>query len=434
VGTSAPRSVIQGAPILGPPSPSLNDTGGHGVPDPAGPDPQPAITAQPTTNFCQRRPPAPTENRGRDAELRAPGMLTIFACKGRTAGGAEQRSVHPGQPSGMTQKFGSRPRAGDRGRVLGAERSASIDGRLAGAPPDRQRGGLFGRTRNQRVKIQRRPPVVAVADALTGVGRRLLVVLRVVGKIVLALAITAAIFLGGRLAVRHVIASPRFAVKEIQVTIAAHVSRDEVLDLAGVDEGDRLLAIDTDPLAARVASHPWVKSARVRRQLPSTLIIDLVERRAAAAVAMGGLYLVDETGHPFKKATMEEADGLPVLTGIDRAWYAEKKEAGEAAFREGLGLLADYGARPGRPAPSELNIDPRFGFSLFLLDGGAEIRLGRGDFSKKLARLDQIFEAVKVSPGLGALRVVHLDHLDGTDGSRVTVGLLQAQGQDNKKD
>jgi cell division septal protein FtsQ len=308
-----------------------------------------------------------------------------------------------------------------------------VDGRLAGAPPARMRWGLFQRTRNRKAVVQRRVPVLIVADGLTALGRRLLVVLRVVGKVVLALGITAAILWGGRLAVRHVTASPRFAVRDIQVTLATHVSRDEVLELAQVEEGDRLLAIDTEPMAARVASHPWVKSARVRRQLPSTLIIDLTERRAAATAAMGGLYLVDETGHPFKKSTMEEADGLPVLTGIDRAWYAEKKEASEAALREALALLAAYGARPGRPALSELNIDPRFGFSLFLLDGGAEVRLGRGDFSKKLARLDQIFEAVKVNPGMGALRVVHLDHLDG-DGNRVTVGLAQAQGQDNKKD
>jgi cell division septal protein FtsQ len=176
-----------------------------------------------------------------------------------------------------------------------------------------------------------------------------------------------------------------------------------------------------------------VKSVRVRRQLPSTLIIDLTERRAAASVTLGGLYLVDETGHPFKKATMDEVDGLPVLTGIDRTWYLEKKEVSEAVLREALALLADYGARPGRPALSEVNIDLRFGFSLFLLDGGAEVRLGRGDFSKKLARLDQIFDDVKVSPGMRALRVVHLDHLDG-DGNRVTVGFAQAQGQDNKKD
>jgi cell division septal protein FtsQ len=59
----------------------------------------------------------------------------------------------------------------------------------------------------------------------------------------------------------------------------------------------------------------------------------------------------------------------------------------------------------------EVGIDPGFGFSLLLLDGGAEIRLGRENYSKKLAQLDQIFEAVKPKEmgGLSALRIVHLD-------------------------
>jgi hypothetical protein len=60
---------------------------------------------------------------------------------------------------------------------------------------------------------------------------------------------------------------------------------------------------------------------------------------------------------------------------------------------------------------SEVNIDPAFGFTLFLLDGGAELRLGRGRYGEKLAQLDQILEAVaaKELGGLAALRIVHLD-------------------------
>jgi len=33
---------------------------------------------------------------------------------------------------------------------------------------------------------------------------------------------------------------------------------------------------------------------------------------------MGALYLLDESGRPFKRATFEEADGLPVITGVTR--------------------------------------------------------------------------------------------------------------------
>jgi hypothetical protein len=53
----------------------------------------------------------------------------------------------------------------------------------------------------------------------------------------------------------------------------------------------------------------------------------------------------------------------------------------------------------------EVAIEPSFGFSLFLLEGGAEIRLGRGNYSKKLALFDQILESV----GAKEIRIVHLD-------------------------
>jgi cell division protein FtsQ len=276
------------------------------------------------------------------------------------------------------------------------------------------------------VAIQRPEPLVVVADGVAALGRRLLVALRVLGKAVLALGAIAAILWGGRLAAQHVIASPRFEVREVAVSPTTRVTRDEVLELAAVSEGDRLLEIDTDAVAARVARHPWVASVRVRRQLPAVLSIEITERQSAAAAALGALYLIDERGHPFKRATMEEADGLAVLTGVVRAQYGAQSEVVEGAFREALTLLEQYRAEPARPAVSELNIDPRFGLTLFLREGGTEIRLGRGDYSKKLARLDQIFEAVKADGPAASLRVVHLDR----PGAHIPVRLAE----DRKKD
>jgi cell division protein FtsQ len=296
------------------------------------------------------------------------------------------------------------------------------------APPDRPRASGWGRTRNRKVAFQRREPLVVVAEGLAALGRRLLVVLRVLGKAVLTLGATAAIIWGGRLATRHVIASPRFQLREIAVTGAgagAHIGREEILELAQVGEGDRLLEIDPDLLAVRVARHPWVASVRVHRQLPRALTIEVTERQAAAAAALGPIYLIDPRGHPFKRATMEEADGLPVLTGLSRAQYVSQTDAVEGAFREALALIEQYRASPERPPLSEVNIDPRFGMTVFLRDGGAEIRLGRGEVSKKLARFDQIFEAVKADGPAAGLRVVHLDRPGAAGGARIPVRLAE---------
>jgi cell division protein FtsQ len=268
----------------------------------------------------------------------------------------------------------------------------------------RRRGG------NRRVVVKRTPVLVAVAGGVSAIGRALFVLCRIVAKVLVVAGLLSALIVGGRLGVRHVMASPRFALREVEVTPTIRVTRDEILALAAVNEGDRLLALDTDRIAGRVAEHPWIAEARVRRELPSGLHIDLVERRAAAVVALGALYLIDESGRPFKRATMEEADGLPVITGVERALYVDARAASEAAFREALALAAAWRARPERPPLSEVNIEPRHGFTVFLLDGGAEVRLGRGDYDRKLGSLDRILAAVKTSgAGVAAIRVVHLD-------------------------
>ena len=273
------------------------------------------------------------------------------------------------------------------------------------------RRGWFGRRRNRRAVVQRRSLLLMLGAALARLARGAWLVGKVIGKVVAVLAVLAGAGWGGRWAVRHVVDSPRFQVKQIDIATTQHVRREELLALAGVTLGDRLLSIDTDAVAARLATHPWAAAAQVKRHLPSVLHIDIVERRAAAAASLSGLYLVDGNGRPFKRARMDEAEGLPVLTGIGREQYAKLPDASAAVFREALALLDDYRSRPGRPSLSEVSIDPRFGFTLILLEGGAEIRLGRGAYSKKLARLDQILEAVDKEHlgGLSAVRVVNLD-------------------------
>jgi len=270
-------------------------------------------------------------------------------------------------------------------------------------PPVRWR--LFGRRSNRRITVARPSltawlagPLRAAAAKLALIGKALVVVAFVVGAVY-----------AGRQLVRHVIASPRFAVRRIQIGPSVRVSGDEIRELSGVHLGDRLLAVDPDLVAARLTSHPWILSARVRRELPSTLAVEVIERRAVASALLGALYLVDDAGRPFKRATFAEADGLPVITGVTRDQYASVRGTSEAVFRQALALYAAYSdGHPERPKLSEVHVDMRSGFSLVLFEGSGEIRLGRGDFDAKLARFDKIFAALGPR-GPAALQTVYLD-------------------------
>jgi cell division protein FtsQ len=293
--------------------------------------------------------------------------------------------------------------------------AAAASSRFAGrgdVTVERPRGGIFRRRRtNRRISFQSRYPIVWLAGVGEAAWRAGVRVGRPACKLALLAAVIVACAWGGRLGLRHVVDSPRFQLRTVEYAPTPHLGKADLLALAGVTVGASLLSIDTDAVALRIASHPWVERVHASRRLPGCLVIEVSERQAAAVVALSGLYLVDESGRPFKRASMDEADGLPVITGIERARYASMREVSEAAFREALALLGEYRDRPGRPAVGEISIDPGFGFSLLLFEGGAEIRLGRGNYGKKLAQLDEIFEALgaRGTGGLSALRIVHLD-------------------------
>ncbi|HEY6476926.1 MAG TPA: FtsQ-type POTRA domain-containing protein [Polyangia bacterium] len=293
-----------------------------------------------------------------------------------------------------------------------AERAITVE-----HPPVKLR--FFRRRSNRRITVSGPSVLAWLADGLWTLTGKLVLV----GKVLVVVAFVAGAAWGGRRVVRHVIASPRFAVRDVAVGPSTRVSADEIRALAGVQLGDRLLAVDPDAVAARLTTHPWILAARVRRELPSTLAIEVTERRAVASALLGALYLLDGDGRPFKRATFAEADGLPVVTGVTRDQYAAVRTTSEAVFRQALELYATYDdGHPERPKLSEVHVDTRAGFSLVLFDGSGEIRLGRGDFEAKLARLDRIFGALG-NRGPAALATVYLD---GPLSDRVTVRMVNA--------
>ena len=254
--------------------------------------------------------------------------------------------------------------------------------------------------------------------------------LALLGKALLVVAFVAGAVWAGRQIVRHVIASPRFAVREIQIGASTHLSGDEIPPAGRRRDGDRLLAVDPDAVATRVTMHPWILSARVRRELPSTLVIEVTERRAVASALLGALYLVDGTGHPFKRATFAEADGLPVITGVTRDQYASVRQTSEAVFRQALALFAAYNdGHPDRPKLSEIHVDTRTGFSLILFEGSGEIGSARVTSKRSSPSSIRIFAALGPrSPA--ALRTVYLD---GPLSDRVALQMASATEKDESE-
>jgi len=74
--------------------------------------------------------------------------------------------------------------------------------------------------------------------------------------------------------------------------------------------------VDLEEVRADLLTLSWVKDARVSRQLPDTLLIDIVERKPHAVLAKPGrLVLIDATGAELEPISQANAKGMLVVSG-----------------------------------------------------------------------------------------------------------------------
>ncbi|HEY6004868.1 MAG TPA: FtsQ-type POTRA domain-containing protein [Anaeromyxobacter sp.] len=242
-----------------------------------------------------------------------------------------------------------------------------------------------------------------------------------------SLAALAALALGGVLLWRHAALGDAFRIREIRFEGLSRATAEELLELSPVQRGDHLLLCDTDLVAAALRRHPWLTSAEVERELPRTLVVRVSERRAAALVELGGLYLVDAKGEVFKRAVPGDGLDLPVVTGIAREAWIDRREEVEPLLSAALALLARWSERGlDRAEPvSEIHVDPESGTTLWAGDDGLEVRLGHGDLPEKLERLERVLSAVAADRERA--QVLHLDNRRRPDW--VTVRLAGRRGE-----
>jgi len=201
---------------------------------------------------------------------------------------------------------------------------------------------------------------------------------------------------------------------------------DELLALSPVKPGDHLLSADVEAMENALGRHPWVRRIAIHRRWPPRLDVTVSERTAVALVDLAGLYLVDGEANVFKRAAAGDGLDLPLVTGIGRNDYLQRRAAVEPllsgalalarAWREdGLDTVAEL---------SEIHVDPGDGTTIYVGEEGTQVRLGSGDLTAKLLRLRNVLSALGAE-GKKA-EVLHLENR--LHPSWVAVRLASASG------
>jgi cell division protein FtsQ len=132
-----------------------------------------------------------------------------------------------------------------------------------------------------------------------------------------ALLATTLVFVGAR-TIRHLKGSAEFAVQRIELVGVMRASGESIRAALDSWIGRSLLEMDLARIEAVVQRDPWVLRSSVKRVLPGTLRIAVVERTPAALAVIGGMvYVIDKTGFVIGPLGDGMSADLPALTGLD---------------------------------------------------------------------------------------------------------------------
>lgn len=118
-----------------------------------------------------------------------------------------------------------------------------------------------------------------------------------------------------------VLKCPLFDVETIMIDGLDRVTRDEVLTQTDLDKPANMFELQPDMLEKKLSTHPWVRTATVKRQLLSTICIKIEEQEPLAIVTIENLadIVINAQGAPFKEyePAKDDLKALPVISGVD---------------------------------------------------------------------------------------------------------------------
>lgn len=119
------------------------------------------------------------------------------------------------------------------------------------------------------------------------------------------------------LALLFFLQSALFTLQSVQLTGAVYLTEAELLSIAGIPYGESVFNIDLRQATERLMAHPRIDRAQVRRKLPSSLEIEIVERTPVAILPYSdGFAAIDHQGRVLMISDQLRLP-YPLLTGFD---------------------------------------------------------------------------------------------------------------------
>lgn len=144
--------------------------------------------------------------------------------------------------------------------------------------------------------------------------------IRIVSLVGVIIALTGAGILA-RAALTGVSARTTFTVEEIRIEGARYLDPADLLALVEPERftSEEVRVEELEVLGEKVRSHPLVERVSVRRSLPASVVIEVVERIPVAFLEGSPIRGIDSSGMVLQGLEPPRYGALPFITGVDPA-------------------------------------------------------------------------------------------------------------------
>lgn len=223
-----------------------------------------------------------------------------------------------------------------------------------------------------------------------------------------------------------------FAVETIEVKGNKMVSAAEIVDAAGLHIGDNIIKLNVDTARLQLLTHDWIQAAEISREMPRTLMVEVVEEDPLICVDLGQIFIVNRAGFVFKPAMAVNTSQMPTVRGLNIPaeywvnaadfclWTAKRGispfEVNKLlALRQFLEICEQNAQDMGLDLISDIETDGLTGITAILRDGRI-VRFGFGNLEQKFKNYNRF--AVYAQGYLGGMEI---QTVDLRDAARVVV-------------
>ena len=243
---------------------------------------------------------------------------------------------------------------------------------------------------------------------------------------VYAVMFAAVVVYGGTWVVRFGLTTEALTIAHIALDGETALSETDVWSRLEGLRGQNILVVDLGEWRQKVLESPWIEAAAIRRVLPDSVDVSVVERQPMGVGRVGSaLYLIDQDGEVIEAyGPGHEQFDLPLIDGLANTASIDPSGPAVDATRAALAarLMASLQRWPDlAKRVSQIDVtDPRD--AVVILDGDtALIRLGGDQFAERLQAYLDVAEALRSE-------VPQIDYVDLRFGERVYVKPQPARG------